>query len=467
MKVSVQNSIVKIDRALDKEVKLVNKLLTFIGTPGFVNVGGRIKPTPAPKFRLFNINDMSFPIGMLNYVKDGFKEAEYSFIVQDGRTAPGHITDFDLCGSGLRDYQVEAVEAVLKNPVGVIKHATGAGKSRTAISIVQKVNCRWLFLVNSSTLMHQFADSYEKLTGLQAGMLGDGVVRKRGEGSNLTVATFQTINLKIENPAMLKILEQVQGVIVDECHGAASETYCNILQKCKNAYYRVGLSGTPFDRGDKAQVYILGQLGGILSEVTSVDLIKRGILASPKIKFLKCEQSGVVVSNWASAKKKLIVESDKRNLLISGLVRDHVDYPCLVFCDAVAHGKSLETRFQSEGIDCKFLSGQKKTSERQKTIQDLERGELDVIVCTSIFDSGIDIPSLRSIVFAGGGKSVIASIQRLGRVLRIDPHTKETNAIVFDILDQGNKWLEKHAKKRMKTLRDEGHRVEVVSPKWK
>lgn len=464
MKITIHPSIVKVDRAVESETRFLNKTLTFIGKPGFVNVGGRIKPTPAPKMRLYQIKAQTFPIGMLEFVKRKAAEAEIHLSIEDKRENPGQITDFDLDKSGMRDYQIAAVNSVLEHRVGILKHATGAGKSFTAICLVQKIDCRWLFLVNSSDLMHQFANSYKEKTGVEAGMIGDGIVRKP-EG-NLTVATFQTVHMKLQNPNMLKILERVEGLIVDECHTSASETFCNILQTCKSAVYRVGLSGTPFDRSDKKHVLLLGELGPSIHEVSSVELIERGFLASPKIMFVECQQTAPA-RNWPEAKKRLIVESDKRNLMITGLVRDHIEYPALVFVEQLDHGKSLEKRFQSEGINCKFVHGAKDTKERAKAILDLERGELDVIITSKVFDVGVDIPSLKSIVMVGGGMSVIAVLQRLGRVLRIDKATGKTTCIVFDILDTGNKWMEKHSKSRMKTLRDQGHKVEIAKINWR
>jgi superfamily II DNA or RNA helicase len=79
-----------------------------------------------------------------------------------------------------------------------------------------------------------------------------------------------------------------------------------------------------------------------------------------------------------------------------------------------------------------------------------------------IFQEGIDIPALRSVIIGTGGKSTIASLQRIGRGMRMAEGKHEFE--VWDVLDQGQKWLKAHALGRFQAYGREGHEVVVLQP---
>ena len=81
-----------------------------------------------------------------------------------------------------------------------------------------------------------------------------------------------------------------------------------------------------------------------------------------------------------------------------------------------------------------------------------------MLVSSVVLQEGCDIPSLASIVVGAGGKSAIATLQRLGRGTRTDGG-KKTEFQVFDVADKGNPWLVKHARARTKAFLSEGFEV--------
>ena len=78
----------------------------------------------------------------------------------------------------------------------------------------------------------------------------------------------------------------------------------------------------------------------------------------------------------------------------------------------------------------------------------MKDGELDCIIASTIFDEGVDIPILDTLILAGGGKSKVRAMQRIGRVIRKYP--KKKKAFVIDFLDNAT-YLKNHsaARKRM------------------
>ncbi len=81
-----------------------------------------------------------------------------------------------------------------------------------------------------------------------------------------------------------------------------------------------------------------------------------------------------------------------------------------------------------------------------------------IIIATSIFDEGIDIPHLETLIIAGGGKSAIKTTQRIGRVLRKFPG--KSKAMVHDFADDC-RWLKDHYKERRTIYEDDFEVVDV------
>jgi superfamily II DNA or RNA helicase len=147
----------------------------------------------------------------------------------------------------------------------------------------------------------------------------------------------------------------------------------------------------------------------------------------------------------------------------------------------VKHGKALCSLLERNGLKAEFAWGEKETSMRHAALKRLERGETEVLVANGIFQLGIDLPSLKSVVIATGGKSVIAALQRIGRGMRADAKTNKTTFEVFDIYDKGCgctedkdrddpphvgcRILEKHSKERLKAYRSEGFIPQIIKDK--
>ena len=77
-----------------------------------------------------------------------------------------------------------------------------------------------------------------------------------------------------------------------------------------------------------------------------------------------------------------------------------------------------------------------------------------------IFHKGIDITTLRSIIVGSGGKSVIDSLQRVGRGMRIADG--KDGVKIFDIWDQGVEWFEKHSQQRREAYQSAHFPVRVL-----
>jgi superfamily II DNA or RNA helicase len=119
----------------------------------------------------------------------------------------------------------------------------------------------------------------------------------------------------------------------------------------------------------------------------------------------------------------------------------------LVIVNHIEHMETLHRMFNTIGIKSKMASGNMGASDRAKSLKDLGRGRLDTIVCTNIFDEGIDVKEVGGVVMAAGTKSAPAFMQRTGRAIR----KKDGNnrAVVIDFIDYQHPMLLKHSRQRL------------------
>ena len=444
------------------------------------------KGAGSDRIRMLNAFSMTFPAGLLPLVLARAPEEGFTIECSDTLQAPC-LPDADADLEWLRDYQLEAVKRAEARRRGILWCPTGSGKTEIAIGLAQYLPCTWLFLVHKANLMTQTADRYELRTKLPAGRVGDGVWDIPRD-SRFIVATFQTIDRRMKRDKRVKMMmEDVRGLIVDECHVLPAWSFWNVSMGCINTHWRIGMSGTPLARGDRRSVFAIAALGPVIYRIKSDVLIERGVIAKPHVRMVRVEHRGTLETTWGEVYGTSITRSARRNSTIVEMAR-RAKKPALVFVKEIRHGKELEKQLWAAGVKAGFVWGKFTGSSRMTQVKDLVAGRIDVLVCSAVFQEGVDIPELRSVIVASAGKSVIATLQRLGRGMRVE--RDRNNKVVeggdeFDVWDvddtgcgctertkdtgelvhHGCKWLEHHSRDRRNAYTREGYetvREEVV-----
>jgi superfamily II DNA or RNA helicase len=173
-----------------------------------------------------------------------------------------------------RDYQADAINKSCEQQRGLVKCATGGGKTFIASGIIAELGVfPFVFYVTSCDLLKQAKDEIEKFVQLSGspvsvGMIGGG----KCEIKDINVMTVQTAvralggkykafddedkskdNTDIEDKraVLRELIMSARGMICDEVQHWASETCQMISEASVNAHYRYGLSATPHrDLGD-------------------------------------------------------------------------------------------------------------------------------------------------------------------------------------------------------------------------
>lgn len=236
-------------------------------------------------------------------------------------------------------------------------------------------------------------------------------------------------------------------IIVDEFHHAAAPTYQGLLNHFKPKIL-LGLTATP-ERMDGKNVldYFNGR---IASEIRLPEAIERKLLCPfqyfgvsddvdlSNIRWTrggydKAELNNVFSLNRAVAEKRAghIVNSLYRYVTDIHTVRG------LGFCVSVEHAEFMEEYFSSKGIPCMSLTGTSSDKERNEARQRLVSGEIRFIFVVDLYNEGVDIPEIDTILFLRPTESLTIFLQQLGRGLRLS-EGKEC-LTVLDFIGQANK----------------------------
>jgi len=344
------------------------------------------------------------------------------------------------------DYQFKAPALLEKHGTMIARVATGGGKSRIARLCIQRIGRKTLFITTRTELLYQFADACVE-SGMRVSMCGDSEWDTSGD---VVCAMVQTLAARItaEDPRADELLSSIEFVIGEEAHEAGSNSYYEILKRCRKAHYRLALTGTPMMRDSESNMRLLGSFGPVRLEVTERMLIDRGVLATPKFKFVTTKAPSTLrpSSSWQKAVDLGIVHNHERNRAIAfeAIRASRYGLPAVILVSRRAHGDLLKKMLKDAGIRTEFIFGQTAKAKRREALQKLASGQIQVLIGSTIIDVGVDVPALSMVILAGGGKAEVAHRQRIGRTLR-EKRSGPNIGFVVDFNDTFNRHLKAHA----------------------
>jgi len=410
-----------------------------------------------------------FDLGLFHKVKEFLAYNAVNYTIEDLRPPKEIFAPIDLSetlakyGFSPYDHQLRILNAIDQHDRGIIRAATGSGKTNCIAMVTAKLNKPTIVYVIGLDLLDQFHKLFSKLFNEEIGYIGNGIC----DPKRITIASIWTVGkaLNLDDKSILQdeeeelseeaavtnhdkilnCLSEAKVHILDECHVATTKTI-NEIYKNIDPEYIYGFSGTPF-RDDNTDLLINGVLGEQIIDVSASELIEKGLLAQPVIKFIAVPRMSATTAPYQTVYKDYIVDNVERNDLIVKAVQDLLNkkYTPLVLFRQIRHGNILLELMQNAGIRCAMLYGDDPLDRRSEVKDMLINKEINVILASTIFDLGVDIPSLSALVLCGGGKSSIRALQRIGRIIR--KFTGKKHVAVVDFYDQV-KFLKKHSMRR-------------------
>ncbi|SJN17340.1 DUF3427 domain-containing protein [Luteococcus japonicus] len=310
----------------------------------------------------------------------------------------------------------------------LIVAATGTGKTVMAALDYKSLRTgptrpTLLFVAHRREILEQSRRTYREI-------LGDGgfgelfVDGQRPEHWTHVFASVQSLSsYGVQNiPA-----DAFEVVVVDEFHHAEARTYQALLDRLTPKEL-LGLTATP-ERGDGVDVR--GFFGGhVAAELRLWDAVQAGLLA-PFHYFGVSDGVDLRQVNWRQGRydvsqlENIYTGSDARARIVLNQLRDKVVDPASMkaigFCVSVKHAEFMADAFRRAGLPAVSLSGYSSSDERDAAISQLRSGELCTIFTVDIFNEGVDIPEVDTVLLLRPTESPTIFLQQLGRGLRTSP----------------------------------------------
>lgn len=236
-------------------------------------------------------------------------------------------------------------------------------------------------------------------------------------------------------------------IVVDEFHHAAAPTYQKLL-----SYYNpkilLGLTATP-ERMDKKSVlpYFYHR---IAAEIRLPEAIDRkllcpfqyfGVTDTVDLSRLKWSAGGYDKGELSNLYTLSGTVANRRaDLVVNSLLRyvtDIDEVKGLGFCVSIEHAEFMCSYFNQRGIPSIFLTSKSTDEERTTAKSKLVSGEVRFIFVVDIYNEGVDIPEVNTVLFLRPTESLTIFLQQLGRGLRL-AEGKDC-LTVLDFIGQANK----------------------------
>jgi superfamily II DNA or RNA helicase len=265
----------------------------------------------------------------------------------------------------------------------------------------------------------------------------------------------------------MDFMESIRVMIADEVHHSKSDTWYSSLSLCSNATYRIGLTGTVDKKDEMGWERLQAVFSHIIVKVSNDFLIDRGISSKPTIRLVPIQEPRniEIVGTFMEAYKLGIVENDVRNQTIANLAvayKKQRPGGILISVKEIEHGERIMKLIQEKGItSIAFIHGSSEDEHRSGMLEAFSKGQLDILIASTIIDEGVDMKSIGCMILAAGGKSLRQQLQRIGRGLRLNG-IDGNSVMVFDFFDATNKYLLEHSKQRIKIFKEEKFDVKVL-----
>lgn len=347
--------------------------------------------------------------------------------------------------------KLEAERKVRGYHRNLVVAATGTGK--TVISALdykrfRKQNpdkpCRLLFVAHREEILKQSMYTFRAV--LKDANFGEMFVGSyKPENIDNLFISIQTFNSQSFTEKTTS--DFYDYIIVDEFHHAAAPTYQKLLSYY-NPQILLGLTATPERMDGKSILPYFNNR--IAAEIRLPEAIDRkllcpfqyfGVTDTVDLDHLKWAAGGYDKGELSRVYTLSGMTANRRaDLVVSSLLKyvtDIDDVKGLGFCVTVEHAEFMSNYFNGRGIPSMFLTGHSPDEERKEAKARLVKGEVRFIFVVDIYNEGVDIPEVNTVLFLRPTESLTVFLQQLGRGLRLS-EDKEC-LTVLDFIGQANK----------------------------
>lgn len=308
----------------------------------------------------------------------------------------------------------------------IVVLATGLGKTWLAAFDFEQLRHelgrrpRLLFVAHRSELLKQAARTYRRQLRAMNEVARVGWFFGDADelAADLVFASVAKL-ARAEHLARLKA-QHFDYVVIDEVHHAAADSYRRILDHIGDPHFVLGLTATP-DRADAAD--ILGLFDDYIAYRAD---IARGIELGRLTPFHYFGvKDDIDYSNipWRNRRfdPELLAQAAQTEARMQTFWRawsDHGATRSLIFCCSIPHADFVRAWLRERGVRVAAVYAGEGSDDREQSLAELERGELDAVCAIDMFNEGVDVPSIDRVVMLRPTDSSVVFLQQLGRGLR-------------------------------------------------
>lgn len=387
-----------------------------------------------------------------------FKEIEDYLPAQKAKALDGANLE-------LKEHQKSALKALEQmrdnsETIALLYHATGTGKTTTAVLDAKRCGGRVLFIAHTQELVDQATKRFRELwTNTTVGRYCEVIKQPR---AHVVCGSVQSVALHLDEFKD----DEFDYLIVDEAHHAAADTYQKILSYFKPAF-TLGLTATPERADDKSILEIFKNTAHKLDIQTAVEIGElvpvRCIRIHTNIDLTKVRFNSVQY-NIRDLESKIYVP--ERNRLIVDTWMQYVrDKRTVVFCASVKHAQQIADLFREQGIKSAAVSGSMKQSERREFQEKFVNRDIQVLCACDLLNEGWDCPEIEVLFMARPTMSKVLYTQQLGRGMRL--YEGKESLMVFDFVDNASQYNAPYSLHRLFRLKDYQPGALAVAPSGK
>jgi superfamily II DNA or RNA helicase len=356
-------------------------------------------------------------------LQEALKQSKFSKPYEN-KMALFDIKPFPYQNEVLETLEVE--RTVHKRYRNLVVAATGTGK--TVISAFdykrfkqKNQSSKLLFLAHRKEILQKSLSTFQGV--LKNNNIGelwvDGLIPDNFE---CVFASVQTVNNQLETANISQ--DYYDYIIIDECHHQKAKSYRSIINYFKPKIL-LGLTATPerMDGGDILEDFD----NKIAAEIRLPEAMNRKLLC-PFQYFGITDSIDLSNVNWvkgryvASELTDVYTENDRRiGEIIKALdkyTKDVNDVRALGYCVSIEHAKYMAEKFTLANLKADYLTS-KNSKDRVHIRKKLEKKEINYLFVVDIFNEGIDIPEIDTLLFLRPTESLTIFLQQLGRGLRL------------------------------------------------
>jgi superfamily II DNA or RNA helicase/HKD family nuclease len=303
--------------------------------------------------------------------------------------------------------------------------ATGTGKTIVAALDYRRLreqlsNPTLLFVAHRKELLGQSLAAFRQV--LRDGAFGELYVD--GHRPNEWRHVFASVQSLAQLDVSSLRPDTFDVVIVDEFHHAAAETYSRLLDHFKPQIL-LGLTATP-ERADGKSV--LGWFDGrVAIELRLWEALERGLLC-PFHYFGLHDNTDLSHVTWSrrgydvGELQRLYTGNHARAGIVAKAIQDKVADPrrmrALGFCVSIAHAEFMAREFNRIGLPSAAISSESTREERDDALRKLRSRDVNILFAVDLFNEGVDVPEIDTVLFLRPTESATVFLQQLGRGLR-------------------------------------------------